>query len=110
MLKRIWNFFFGRKTVQSVALELNAIEVTEPKTVKPLKDVYFPVTALAETPTPVAEVKKTRKPRKPKPAVAKEEVIVTDATDAPAKKKRRYYKPRKKKTDDGSAKPTEKSL
>jgi hypothetical protein len=109
MLKRIWNFFFGRKTVQTVALELNAIEVTAPKTVKPLKDVYFPVTALAETPTPVAEVKKTRKPRKPKTAVAKEEVI-TDGIDAPAKKKRRYYKPRKKKIDDGSVKPTEKSL
>ena len=109
MLKRIWNFFFGRKEVPTIAVEINTIEVTEPKTVKPLKDVYFPVTALAETPAPAAEVKKARKPRKPKTAVAKEEVI-TDSADAPAKKKRRYYKPRKKKTDDGSAKPTEKSL
>jgi len=109
MLKRIWNFFFGRKEVPTIAVEINTIEVTEAKTVKPLKDVHFPVTALAETLAPATEVKKARKPRKPKPAVAKEEVI-TDSADAPAKKKRRYYKPRKKKTDDGSVKPTEKSL
>ena len=109
MLKQLWNFLFGKKEVPSIAVELNTIEVTEAKTVKPLKDVHFPVTALAETLAPATEVKKARKPRKPKTATAKEEVI-TDSADAPAKKKRRYYKPRKKKTDDGSAKPTEKSL
>ena len=115
MLKRFFNFLFGKKEVPTVSVELNTIEVSDAKTVKPIKDVYFPVTALAET-TPVAtEVEKPKKARKPrgpkKPKAVASETATADTDTVEAKpKKRRYYKPRKKKTDTGSASSPEKSL
>ena len=108
MFKRILNFLFGNKEVPTVSVELNAIEVSAPETVKPIEDVYFPVTALAEATPVVEKPKKARKPRKPKAVVTE---TAADAETAEAKpKKRRYYKPRKKKTDTGSASSPEKSL
>jgi len=109
MFKRILNFLFGKKEVPTVSVELNAVEVSTPKTVKPIKDVHFPVTALAEATSVVEKPKKARKPRKPKAVVT--DAVTADAETAEAKpKKRRYYKPRKKKTDTGSASSPEKSL
>lgn len=110
MFKRFFNFLFGKKEVPTVSVELNAIEVSTTETVKPIEDIYFPVTALAEaTPVITEKPKKARKPRKPKAAPI--EAVSTDAETAEVKpKKRRYYKPRKKKTDNGSASSPEKSL
>ena len=112
MFKRILNFLLGKKEVPTVSVELNAIEVSTPETVKPIKDVYFPVTALAEATSEVEKPKKARKPRGPrKPKAVATEPVAADAETAEAKpKKRRYYKPRKKKTDTGSASSPEKSL
>jgi hypothetical protein len=115
MFKRFLNFLFGKKEVPTVAVELNAIEVSSPETVKIPDDVYFPVTALADTTPVVAEVEKPKKARKPrgprKPKTVATETVAVDAETAEAKpKKRRYYKPRKKKTDTGSASSPEKSL
>jgi hypothetical protein len=115
MFKRILNFLFGKKEVPTVSVELNAIEVSTPETVKPIDDVYFPVTALAEATPAVEKPKKARKPRGPrKPKAVATEPVATDAADAETAeakpKKRRYYKPRKKKTDTGSVSSPEKSL
>lgn len=112
MLKRFFNFLFGKKEVPTVSVELNAIEVSAPETVSIPEDVYFPVTALAEATPVVEKPKKARKPRGPrKPKAVATEPVAVDAETAEAKpKKRRYYKPRKKKTDTGSVSSPEKSL
>jgi hypothetical protein len=114
MLKRFFNFLFGKKEVPTVTVELNTIEVSAAETVKPIDDVYFPVTALADATLEIAaektkKARKSRGPKKPKAVVT--ETVATDVETTEVKpKKRRYYKPRKKKTDTGSVSSPEKSL
>lgn len=111
MLKRFFNFLFGKKEVPTVSVELNALEVSEPETFKKIEDVYFPVTALADAPGTIVldKPKKARKQRKPKTVTTSPIAAVGEITEVKPKK-RRYYKPRKKKTDTSSASSHEKSL